>query len=489
MLRCRQRGYAEGLVPLMTLLVYGLLGLLLIAFVASFLVPFAWLKGKWRIAAVMVVVGFWGHLYREKVTLPKEDGEWRLAGRARCDAEQKQIPLLPVVDGFLDEGAALRKQALRQLFAERHLDFIEIKIPQSGAAAGLIAYPDGDGETGWIVPTSKGAYVRLQLGKKGDPTCVELPYGLSGRMDSPPFLPDTCVTATYSDAPTARYALSLRTGASRESRQYGSWSLVDRTNGQPIVALTTTDAAGGFGSAGIGLSIPGKPHFSDCGAPHTIIVDRLAGSGNVRQTQLLAEERVSAQPEVASIDQADPGIPLVHAVAQTILFSDSEEGVLFSPEIQRSEWESAIERASQVGYADFGTRLVDLRAGKLISLQPTSRDNSYPWQVLSVGESFLVVSTAPSWYTTSANLVALYSRDGKLLWTANVAKPDSHDVRCSGWWPQAAYVTPADLVLVDRCAKLSPDEARASGKDVRGEHWNIPLRSLPGKLEVAAKER
>lgn len=480
--RSRQRGYAEGLVPLMTLLVYGLLGLLLIAFIASFLLPIAWLKGRWRIAALLCVVGFWGHLYFKNVTAPEEDRTWRRAGWARCEVEQEQLPSSIVVDGFLDEGAALRTRVLYALFAERHLDFIEVKVPQSGADAGRIAYPDGDGESGWFLPSSKGSYVRLQLGKKGDPACVDLPYGLSDRMDRPPFLPDTCIAATYSNAPTARYALSLGTGASRDTRQYGSWVLLDRTTGQPIVRLTTTDTPGRVSSAGLGLSLPARPLVGDCRSPHTIIVDRLIGSDSARQTQLLLVERVDAKPDVTSIDQAASNMPLVRAISEPFLYSEAEEGSLFAPEIRQSEWKLAIEQAFSAGYADYGSTLVDLRARRLISLAPTSRANSYPWQVFAVGEAFLVVSTSPGWYETSSNLMALYSRDGRLLWAVHVEKPGPADIQCTHWWPQAAYITTTDLVLADRCIKLTPDEARALGKDGRGEIWKIPLRSLPGKL-------
>lgn len=483
--RGTQQGYAEGLVPLITLMVYGLIGLMLIAFVASIAAPAAWLKGRWRLAVLVVVVGFWGHLYWQKVAQPKARVEWMLAARARCDAERKQIPPLPAVEGFLDEGAALHKHVLWQLFAERHLEFIEIAIPPSGAAAGRIAYPDGDGEEAWVLPTSKGAYVRLQLGKKGDPDCVELPRGLAGRMDSPPFLPDTCVTARYSNAPTARYALSLRPVASPASRRDGAWAFIDRTTGVALMTLTTSDSPQGFIGAGGYLSRPGGPHVSDCSTPHTIIVDRLAGPVNVRPTQLLTDEQVMAQPEVASIDRSDPAIPRVQAVSQTILFNDAEEQALFSLD-GRAKWELAIERAAQVGDADFGRQLVDLRAGRLVSLRPTSRESSYPWEVFAVSGSFLVISSTPSWDRAPANLLASYSRDGSLQWRANVVTPEPRERRCTAWWPRAAYVTATDLVLATRCAKLSPDEWRATHKDGRGELWKIPLSALPGKRDAPA---
>jgi len=89
-LRARQMGYAEGLVPLMTLIIFTLLGVLLIVFVVSFVIPFVWLKGKARIVIVVCVISLWGYVYWSQIGTPEAQKRWRVAGWAQCEKEQAQ---------------------------------------------------------------------------------------------------------------------------------------------------------------------------------------------------------------------------------------------------------------------------------------------------------------------------------------------------------------------------------------------------------------
>jgi len=483
--RSTQRGYAEGLVPLMTLIVYGLLGLLIVAIIASLLTPIAWLKGKWRFAVVACVFVFWGHLYWDKIQRPKDLTKWRLAGWAQCDIEQANLPLSIAVDGFLDEGAAIRKDSLLKLFSERRLRFIEVKVRPSPEVAARVAYPDGDQEGVWVVPDVNTPYARLELGQKGDPACTALPVGVSSRVDRAPFLPDTCITLKPRASPTARYSLTLHPSTAPEPTEYGSWSFINRKTGEKLAVLTTVDTLNSISSGQVSPRDAQKPD-SDCRSPYTVIIDRLtnfAGKGDVEHpTQLLEVELAKSNADVARIDTSAVNVPLLKPVIEQTLYTEQESRELFSPEIWMPEWESSVGRARERGIASYGSKLIVWPERKLVSLIPTAKTNTFPWQVFAVDKGFIVLPTSPSWYETPHNLVARYSRDGSLQWAIRIASQAGGSVKCSHFWPQAVYSTATHLVFADRCATVTSDQITEPGKTIHGEVWKVPLSSLPGGL-------
>ncbi|MBG9387425.1 hypothetical protein [Caenimonas aquaedulcis] len=486
--RSTQRGHAEGLVPLMTLLVYGFVGLLLVVFIASLLTPIAWLKGKWRLAVVTCVLVFWGHLYWDNIQRPKDLTKWRQAARAQCDIEQAKLPLSIAVDGFLDEGAAMRKDSLLKLFSERRLKFIEVKVRPSPEVAARVAYPDGDHEGVWAVPDVNTPYVRLELGEKGDPACTALPVGVSSRADRAPFLPDTCITLKPLALPTARYSLTLHPSTAPEPTEYGSWTFINRETGEKLAKLTTVDTLNSIGSGQVSPRDAQTP-YSDCRSPHTVIVDRLTNftgkNDGEHPTQLLEVELVKPNADVASIDASAADVPLLKPVIEQTLYTEQESRELFSPEIGKPEWESSVGRARERGIASYGSRLIVWPERKLVSLTPTAKTNAYPWQVFAVDNGFIVLRTSLSWYETPHNLVARYSRDGSLEWTIRIASQAGGSTKCSHFWPQAVYSTETHLVFADRCGTVSRDQMTEPQKTTHGEVWKVALNSLPGSLSTS----
>ncbi len=472
---------------LITLAIYGVIGLLALTFVASFVVAMRGPTGRRRQVAVGTVVSFWSVLFWHFILGPANESSWRVAGQQLCESEKLRFPKTFAVDGFLDEGALIRKSSLLQLLSDRRLNFIEIAVRRKSDGTGSIAYPDGSQESEWTVPKGSSPYVRLELGRVGDPACAVLPYGLAERVDRFPFLPDTCITMSGMAQPTARHTLSLRPSALPALRRFGSWVLTDRFTGSPELSLTTADTSD-FANAG---QISGDTQSSShgCLTPHTEIVNRLVGPGPlsaVQTPQVMRAERLTANADVISVNQSAKSIPLIVPEIESAAYDEDESVALFSPQVRKSDWEAAIRRAKEFGYSNYGESLLDWPNRKLIKLVPTQIENPYPWEVFAVNQGFIVLPTSPNWHDAPSSLVARYSRNGALLWAIRVTKPARAWPAwkgCARWWPQAVYTTATHLVLASRCTKLTQDQITVPGKDTSGQLWKIPLQSLPGEVD------
>lgn len=472
--RSRQRGFADELAPLLIFIIYGVLTLMAVAFVTSFVLPIRLFQGRARRVALGMVSLAWAGIFVWKVMVPHWESTARLAIFKQCEAQLASVPDVLEVDGILDEGAALRKRMIWDLFAVRHLSFVEIKVRRPEGKAAEIAYGDGDEPRGWELSDPQTSWVRLELMSDRNPGCANLPLGLQGQFNRPPFLPDSCIKLTYLQAPTARYALSLQPASGRLFRQQGAWQLVDRATGKSIASLATVDPSP-WVSAGSVLSPEGAPRSKDCFAPHTVLVDRLHGtaaSDPVRDTHLLDLERIQAKTDVKGIDAADPLLPEARAVAEQVAWTEQEEKALFNPDIYFEPWRDAVALARERNTSPYGSRLLDLQERKLVSLVPTTARNPHPWQVFAARNGFFALSTSPSWNERRSNLLVRYRRDGSMAWAARIVTPAAVTQSCRIFWPQAIYLTSTRLVLADRCSPKA-------GKYVQGEAWSVPLTSLP----------
>lgn len=468
---------ADEFGPVLTLLVFVIGAGFLLLFAASILVPVFFLKGRKRFVCLATVAMFWVGFYFWN------NYESTIRGWAytHCVEEQKLLPAFLQVDGFTDEGAALRKQDVLKFFTERNIKFIEIKVQNNGNMGPEIAYPDGDQEPGWKVSRPIGSYAKIELGQKGDPDCMDLPYGIEGRVDRPPFLPDTCIKATYFDEAQARYALVLDPKGNPHGRLYSSWTFIDRSRGERLAALTTTDTSTTV-TAGNFSRIEGA-RLAECQAPYTAIANRITGAQEHIPPQLLVQTKVRARIEPGDIETKFINIPTVSATDEVAVYSEAESNRLFNSWLDHNEWKTSIEKAKLQGWANHSSNVVDWSTRRYISLIPVAEGNSYPWTSFALNKGFIVLSTGRSWEEENTHLIVRYDIDGNLIWSIKAVSPPgpSSDPSCR-FTPRAISITKDSLVLSTNCAKLSSAETKISGKDHTVLNWKIPLSSLPGNL-------
>lgn len=463
-------------------LIFGALAVFwLLVILGSLAIPFVFATGWWRLVILLPIVGFWGYQYREQFQKPEAMAKWRLTGLEQCRSESKALPNLIPTDGFLDEGVGVSDEIILALFSERQLDFVEIYFPNTNTI--FRNRIELDTAKALVQP-----YIHLTLSKKGDPHCVRLLGAPEGKERRVPFLPDTCLTATYQNEPTARYAIRLEHAAEPESKLYGRWTLIDRVTSTPIASVTTTETRNPI----LGTRALYKPEdvrrLADCPSPQAVLVNRFVGTkpgtGKLTEEQLVRIESSKASIDVMKIDAPDRQLRLITVEAERAFYDAKEERLLFSQEIFEDGWKAAMDEALQRGVASFGSKLLLLPARKLISLELTGDGRGYPWEVFAVNDGFFVVRTSPSWYETDKNLIARFDRSGTFIWAVNLKEPHLFDSQCSFFSPRSIYVTTEHLVLATKCKELSYEERRQmnTSKVSMGEKWKIPLRSLPGRL-------
>jgi len=479
--RSRQRGFADSLPPQLAALIFAVLAAMVVGFVLSFVLPARLLGGQTRRRALILVATVWLGLLGWYIVKPNIDGNWRLATFKECEAQAAAQPGLIDADGFADEAALLRNGMILQLFAERRVSFIEIKVNTLTRKGPVIAMADGTYEPDWTVPGFQAPWVRLELGKAGSPDCTVLPRELEGQLSRPPFLPDTCLALRYLNEPGARYALSLQPARDGLHVQ-GKWQVMDRSTGQAVMSLATVDPTGTHISAGRALSRAGQPALIEGTSPHTMLADRIRKSPPREPAppdQVFMMEQVRADRDIAAIRADGLALPAVQAVSQSTHRTDQEQVTLMEPERDRDAWPRAVEAAKTEGLAAYGQNLVDWPHGALVTLVPSAAAYSYPLKVLAVGKGFLAVTTVRGASDPAQLMIARFRRDGTLAWARQVGTPDQPSAWCQGFRVEAAYATTLDLVLADRCVARPDAPPAPAGLKVNGQLWRIPLAALP----------
>jgi len=471
-LRAGQRGYADGLVGLITLMVYGLIALWGLAVVVSLAVPMIVLRGYWRVAVVAAIAIAWAGAYQHTIRGPaiveQKARDWQGLVWASCQAERTQLPAL-VVDGFLDEGASLRKDVVLQFFAERELAFIEVRPRPGPRITPISATPEGGHESHWEGRRFNTPYARLELGERGQAGCIDLLGRHRDILRLPPFLPDTCLVLKPVAQPAARIALTL-VPASPEAEAAGRWRLSDRQTQQMLAELSTTEA---FPSAGADqrLSRPEDPPRDDCRSPQMILADRLYGTALERppaaDVRVLRQRRINGAAGLAE-QGATADVARIVVEPVRLKLTEEERRQRFSQSMSDTDWRDTVEVARRDGFSSSGQRLLRWADRTLISLDlGQSRPGGFGGTIKAVDDGFIAFqwergadSQRSPW-----RLIRFTPR-GEFLWAVVVERSGpSHPVECAHFTPDAAYTDAGALVLLTIC----------------GEAWRIPLSALPDR--------
>lgn len=441
------------------LIIYSIIGIVLLTIIATISIPFFLLKGITRVIGIICVVGIWMYLYQTKLNTHDPLLERRVAARKICETELNQLPDSVALEGFTDDGAALRIDALLNFFQERRLSFVEIKIRSDERGRPFIAYPRGDGESGWLVDGEVGTYAKLELGSKGDRDCATLPASAKYNIDRVPFLPDTCMRITYSAQPTSDYRLSL---IPTTELNFGAWVLLNQKNGKELARLTTVDSENSI-SSGRATRLSGK-RDTDCRSPHTVIADRLIGVATSfdKKSQILNSKTVDADVDMTKEDISN--YPLLKSSLKFDWSSTDEKlsAWRYSPQSSHELWSEMVLQSMIHDHSNYGELLLNWKSRELISLRVAQEKNPYPWQSFSLDDGFIVLSQKSGWSTRQENVLARFSKTGKLIWVVRVPTPADTSDKCNTSWPQAVYIENNDFIL-----------------DMRCNRWKIPLSALP----------
>ena len=186
---------------------------------------------------------------------------------AACAKAQLALPEQFVVENVVDEVTNTDYYQLGNLLAKRKLKFIELRVKNS-AMGPLIVQGNGSPRGHWLTDKPINSYVKVAMGSPGDATCIpqeQIPDGLENGFYP---LKKVCVTMTYLDRPTARYALDYVQDDPSNKDKTGQYRLVDRQSNITLAQLPTFDN-------------PKRPtvrHPVPCRSPHSILLEKLVGN-------------------------------------------------------------------------------------------------------------------------------------------------------------------------------------------------------------------
>jgi len=233
--RRRQRGaapFAEGFF----LVIFWAIGLALLLVFGTALWLGKGLKGK--LVGLIVACGIcspilWP-LARSSFEMVRDD-RLKAAVVPTCHRELRQTPGPFLIEGFVDETGGLRSKDIQYFLMETGVAFVEVKVGDDGKLTGPEDYP-------WKVSHSSG-YARLQLDTHEQGSCY-VPAGFKSEdffTSNNPIRPGTCLVATFSERPSARYQVTLDPDSSTSTRS--RWVLRDLSNGAVIAGFTDASKA------------------------------------------------------------------------------------------------------------------------------------------------------------------------------------------------------------------------------------------------------
>jgi hypothetical protein len=449
-------------------------------------------SGRLRLPSILVVLAAWGWLYESKLGAPGREAEAeqtaRMQANAQCNEDLIALNQMPngglfEVDGFLDEVAALRQRHILTLFTHRNLKFVELMVQQRPDGKVQIAYPDGEGESGWGVELPVGSFVRLELSREGDSRCLTetaLPFGLKGKFTVPPFLPDTCLAATYSNVPTARYSISFANLPQGASKGSGNWQLKDREKNTALASLTDVPP-NPWVQSGWDLSTDQTKPGQTCGSRHTALVDRLwAVNRAPLQAQLLARTVVIAKQSPKRLNERVLDFKVIHPNAELFSMDDNEYSKVMNPWSIPAEWPRAISQAKDSGFAPYDRELVDWESKTIYRLQTEgSQGEVYPWETHPWGNGFLVWSGNTDWSSGAPQLLAFYSKSGELEWAKQIKVENfqTSEYTCKGS-PRAVQSSERSMKFYQGCRVAAADNQRIRGRESEGIIWTVDRREF-----------
>jgi hypothetical protein len=412
-------------------------------------------------------------------------------GRAFYEAssEAKKLPTTFDIESIYTEAPVLRNDLIEELLSDRGIEFIETKIRRSTSGQtegyGWLGMSSISGEIGLNVGRQgmDKTYARIELSHSGDSRCMpraSLPRSISDRLDSPPFLPDSCIAVSFIDRPTSRYHLIYESNH-KWGPPFGYWSLIDVINGNKLGSITTADSAE-------------RPQNGNTG--HSFLSWRIRRTpGTFKPGPFLVKQSiVVASPPFLELIAQRGSLPLIQQTAAKTPFTKGEWEAGTYPAALHARWREAVDEARHSGighYEGQGAgyrfspdyqiyagahgrgRLLDWGQRNLVGIQlvetATQIKSGIPWDVSASEGGFLVFTTdwgnTRRWGDTRNQIVARYNINGTLDWAVRIPGADITDC---GSEPRKAWATDTEIIL-----------AQPSCNNKEGTEWRLKKADIP----------
>ncbi len=192
---------------------------------------------------------------------------------AACEKAELTAPKQLLVEGIVDEITNTGYSQLVSLLFEQKLKFVELRVNKREAlgvvpALGPYIVHSGNAGRHWLVDKPIYSYVKVAVGNPTSDTCIhgdQLPADLLTSLWPHQ---GACITMTYLDRASARYALDYAEDVPANKDKTGQYRLVDRQQNITLARLPTYDDP----------QRPEASHLVRCRSPHAMLLKKLSGA-------------------------------------------------------------------------------------------------------------------------------------------------------------------------------------------------------------------
>jgi len=360
-------------------------------------------------------------------------------GRAfrAASSEAEGLPKAFDIESIYTEGAVLRNDLIMELLSIRGLKFIETQIRRSTykptEGYGYLGMSFIRDELGLNIGQRDldKTYARIELSNSNDPRCIPksaLPGSIANRIDSPPFLPGTCIALTIIDQPTARYHL-IYESKHEWGPPFGYWTLIDVSSGNRLGSITTADSAE-------------RPQNGNTG--HSFLSWRIRRTPGTFQVgpQLVMPKAVN----VAQLPSTKEGLKVVSAnEVRRVPVTESKFRTLFGS----AGWAAVVESAKRSRWGYYESSLLDWTTRTLTQLR-----SEYGRGAFALEGGFFVISEWWDYRSMPATLER-YDSNGNHVWSVQIPPPNLGDNQSCGVGRSSIGITMEHVILYGRCGSLT----------------------------------
>lgn len=378
----------------------------------------------------------------------------------QCERQVKESPESFPIDEFAVEAAGLRADQLLDLFSQKNIKAIDVRIKERKNGRFYVAYGVGD-NTSWIAPNpGKYKYFRIGISKDGDQNCLPteaLASDYKTRIRRPPFLVDTCLSVERIEESTARYEIYYKQKDWWRFNEFSHWALRDRLLNKDLVEISTEE------------EIDAPRGGYDCRTPYSMVMYKIDGRRVSKQSdQVVTQAEVLASIRPGQIDFNS--LPKVEASIDRAFYERKYVEAFFHTINYDEGWRSAIEEAKENKYGYYYNNILDWKNRTLTKLKieinrlPTDERTYITKTSASDGGYFIMVECKKN----SDGLCLLrYDNRGNYQWGVDVTYSAQGEKIC-GIGPWIARVYDDKILLEELCGKQYGKIEKETGRYLDG---------------------
>lgn len=315
---------------------------------------------------------------------PKREKELEYISRATRDCE-KSIAALPdyiYLEDYVDEGGGNTTDTILKQLSNGNIKSIYSRLRPSPNAKGRNKFAWGGDQVGeWSVPDNEvGSYIKLGLASADSQTCLPdkwMPSNVKEKLNSPPFMPGTCITGKLTDSPETPYHLRYIPNGTFMDFNIGKWVIENTKTNEILVFAPSTEKLGG--------PYPGW----SCLSSHYILLNKIRSINKSDSPFVITEQTINLSPSPNEIIGGPDQAKKINVKQNIIEHINSDDYLKFNPGFYSNWWSALVEKSKENGFSHTMNLAFSAKTRLLTKYESKA---GWPWKILSTSNGVFVLS-------------------------------------------------------------------------------------------------